>query len=196
MTHSNDGHRRPTLRPRLGRLAASLVAATIVAAGAGAGDAAATTCAVADATPAYANPQTIARATLCAVNAERRSHGLAPLRFNARLATAARHHSQDMVRRHYFSHVSLGGAKLASRVRQTGYMRSVSAWHVGETLAWGLGKLGSPGAVVRSWMGSPQHRAIILTPSFREVGIGVARGVPAAAQAPGCTYTADFGVRG
>jgi uncharacterized protein YkwD len=194
MTHSNDGHRGPTVRSWLA-LAASLAAATIVAAGASAGTAAADSCAVADATPTYANPQTIARATLCAVNAERRSHGLGALRFNPRLARAARRHSQDMVRRHYFSHVSPEGAKLASRVRQTGYMRSVSDWQVGETLAWGSGKLGSPGAVVRSWMGSPEHRAIILTPSFREIGIGVTPGVPAAAQAPGCTYTADFGVR-
>jgi len=46
-------------------------------------------------------------------------------------------------------------------------------------------------------MHSPEHRANILNPGFREVGVGVVPGVPAPAAGglAGATYTADFGSR-
>ena len=51
---------------------------------------------------------------------------------------------------------------------------------------------------VKLWMGSPEHRAIILTPGFREIGIAAVH----AASAPGAfgddevtVVTADFGQR-
>jgi uncharacterized protein YkwD len=40
-------------------------------------------------------------------------------------------------------------------------------------MAWGSGKLASSGTILPSWMASLEHRAVILTPSFRELGIGV-----------------------
>jgi len=45
---------------------------------------------------------------------------------------------------------------------------------VGEDIAWGTGLLSSPVAIVDSWMKSPPHRAVILTPQFREIGVGTA----------------------
>ena len=50
--------------------------------------------------------------------------------------------------------------------------------------------------MMQSWMNSAPHRANILTPGFRAVGLGVAPGVPGRAGAAGGTYTTDFGFRG
>jgi uncharacterized protein YkwD len=46
-------------------------------------------------------------------------------------------------------------------------------------------------------MNSPPHRAVILGRSFREVGVGIARGIPVdgvAGAATGATYVLDAGM--
>ena len=47
-------------------------------------------------------------------------------------------------------------------------------------------------------MHSPGHKANILTPSYRDIGIGIALGAPAKLPdgMPAATYTTDFGARG
>ena len=47
---------------------------------------------------------------------------------------------------------------------------------------------------MRAWMASPGHRANVLRRSFRELGIGIAAGMPTD-PASGATYTADYGAR-
>ena len=42
-------------------------------------------------------------------------------------------------------------------------------------------------------MNSPPHRHNILHRKFREIGIGIARGVPVRANYDGATYATDFG---
>jgi hypothetical protein len=64
---------------------------------------------------------------------------------------------------------------------------------LGENLAWGTGGLATPGAIMQAWMNSPGHRENILNPDFREVGIGVVAGNPAAADGYGATYATEFG---
>src|SRR4051794_1036183 len=87
-------------------LAAPLAAALALAAPASAPAAA---CPGAAGRPAALSPAAAASATLCLLNAERRAHGLAPLRANIRLSRAAGGHALDMDRRGYFSHYSPGG---------------------------------------------------------------------------------------
>jgi uncharacterized protein YkwD len=135
-----------------------------------------------------------ARAIRAAINQVRAANGLRPVRGDRRLARAARRHSRDMVRRRYFDHVSPGGLTPSQRVRRAGYPAGRRVWRVGETIAWGEGAYAAPGAVVQTWMASPPHRAILLSPSFREVGLGLAAGGPAAPD--GTTVTADFASRG
>ena len=48
----------------------------------------------------------------------------------------------------------------------------------GEALAWAQGRLATPHAIVRAWMHSPPHRAVLLGRGYRDVGIGVALGSP------------------
>jgi uncharacterized protein YkwD len=67
---------------------------------------------------------------------------------------------------------------------------------VGENLGWGWGVGASPSRIVEAWMHSPEHRKILLRPSYQEVGIGVALGGPRPQAASEATFTADFGVIG
>ena len=45
-------------------------------------------------------------------------------------------------------------------------------------------------------MNSPGHRANILNPRFRQIGIGMALGNPAGADGGGATYASAFGAIG
>ena len=128
------------------------------------------------------------------MNQQRTSRGLASLSENGLLSRAARGHSDDMVSRGYFAHDSLSGRSFMDRIRATGYLPSSGTWAAGENIAWGTSTLGTPAAIVDSWMGSPGHRDNILNRSFREVGVGVAAGVPVAGRSGG-TYVHDFGYR-
>ena len=172
---------------------AAVLAAAIPLAGAAAGasapDAIAQGCPGARSAPGQSGPEV----TLCVINAERRSGGLAALAPNVRLARAARSHSADMVARGYFAHTSPGGGTLAARLRRVGYARGC-AWAAGETLAWGSGLWVTPRSRVAAWMRSRPHRAILLDPAYREAGIGIVPGAPEGS-ANAFTYTAEFGRR-
>lgn len=156
---------------------------------------AAAPCAGADLAPAAA-PVAVRAATLCLLNRERAAHGLRPLRHNQLLALAARRHARDMVRGDYFAHDSQDGRSFDVRVKATGYLESANGWDIGENLAWGAGVRATPRQIVATWMASPAHRANILTPAYREIGLGIALGAPVAAVNDAATYATEFGRRG
>jgi uncharacterized protein YkwD len=60
----------------------------------------------------------------------------------------------------------------AARIRRVG----VRAPLIGENLAWGVGRLSRARSIVRMWLASPGHRANLLDPGFRLVGVGAVRG--------------------
>ena len=182
-------------RSRLRIFAGGLAAVAVLGASVPSGDALAANCPGTSASPAQASQGTITRATLCLVNAEREGRDLRPLRLNRRLSVAARGHSRDMVRRHYFGHIAPDGSTPVERIRDSGYLNAARRWLVGENIGWGEGFKGTAGAIVEAWMHSPSHRKAILTPSFRDAGIGVIRDVPAQLESAGATYTLDLGVR-
>jgi uncharacterized protein YkwD len=130
--------------------------------------------------------------TLCLVNAERRAHGVRPLRLDAKLRKAAIRHSRDMVAKRYFAHESRNGARFSARIARTGWMSGRGRWAVGENLAWGSGTQATPRSIVAAWMHSAGHRRNILSPRFRVIGIGIVRGAPIGSNG-GATYTTDFG---
>ena len=146
-------------------------------------------------TPTTGNMNAVRSATLCLLNAERRARRLPPLRSNQRLGRASLLQARDMVARRYFSHTSRDGTDFATRIERTGYMQGARRWSVGENIAWGAGPLATPSEIVRSWMQSPPHKANILRGEFREIGIGVAIGVPVGGLPSGATYNTGFGVR-
>jgi uncharacterized protein YkwD len=99
------------------------------------------------------------------VNAERRAAGLKPVRPDAELVPVARAHSQDMLARGYFSHVSPEGKDLNDRLlrARVGYLSA------GENLALAPTIYSAHTGL----MHSPGHRANILRPQFGRLGIGV-----------------------
>jgi uncharacterized protein YkwD len=108
---------------------------------------------------------TSASLLLAAVNSTRSSHGLAPVRVDVRLVRAAHSHSVDMLRRNYFSHGSF-----SARIRASGARGPM----FGENLAWGTAA--TPEWIVGRWLASPAHRANLLRPGFRRIGIGIVTG--------------------
>ena len=129
------------------------------------------------------------RAIVRAINRRRTRHSLPEVRSSRRLARAADFHSWEMLDADYFAHESRDGSPFDVRVR-----RYVSYRAIGETLAMvgGCGK-GSARRIVRMWMNSPGHRAILLSSRFRRVGLGRRTGDLAGNHA--CVVTADFASR-
>jgi uncharacterized protein YkwD len=195
MSHSELPHEGLAARRATRLLAAALATVAVLGASTITGEAFAGACKHRNTEANQLSQHTSARTTLCLLNAERRAKGLSPLDLSRSLSQAASGHSHDMVARRYFAHNAPGGPSLLTRARRSGYLKSSHRWQVGENIAWGVPGRSSAGAIVRAWMHSPPHRKEILTPSYRQVGIGVAGGVPSTDAADGSTFTADFGVR-
>ena len=129
------------------------------------------------------------RAIVRAINRQRSRNGLAAVRTSRRLAKAADFHSWEMLDADYFAHESRDGGSFDRRVRRYADHRAL-----GETLAM-LGGCGSGSArrVVRMWMNSSGHRAVLLSSGYRRVGIGKRTGSLGGSRR--CVVTADFGSR-
>ena len=137
------------------------------------------------ATEARGRSQALQTQVVRLFNQQRAAHGLAPLKADARLGQAADAHSADMLRHGYFAHDDAHGS-WDDRIR-----RYVTRREVGEILAFGTGEYAAPTEMVRTWMQSPEHRSIILTPDLRRVGLGVVTGTFEGQDSVSLT-TADF----
>jgi len=115
------------------------------------------------------------RSMLCLVNYARRQNGLRPYRREGRLDWSAARKGRDIIRCQSFSHNACGRG-FDHWIRRSGYLRANRAWATGENIAWGSGSLGNVRRIFEAWMQSPGHRRAILDRTFREVGVGVARG--------------------
>jgi uncharacterized protein YkwD len=134
-------------------------------------------CLLVPAAPAAASTDT---AIVRHVNIARVHNGLPRLKMSPRLDQAAAAHCTEMLSGEGLSH----GA-LRSRLQ-----RYLSAGTYGETIAWmPIGAAASPGAVVRAWMNSPPHRAVLLSRSFHRIGVAARRGTMSGQS--GTSFTAD-----
>jgi uncharacterized protein YkwD len=115
------------------------------------------------------DPARVRRELLAAVNRERTSRRLAPLRANPILERAAQGHADDMLARGYYGHASPEHVMVLARTREGGYV----ADSVGENIAKGQRSVEE---VMEGWLASPEHRKNILNPMFTEAGFGVALG--------------------
>lgn len=129
-------------------------------------------------------------AVLKRVNQVRAAHGLPALRMSTTLVRVAAKHSYSMLHGRYFAHTSPGGSTLQKRILASGFVNGY-AWTAGENLAWGTGSLALPGAVVKGWWNSPSHRSIMLTRSYRYIGISRSCGT-FLGHRNACVWTADF----
>ena len=133
-----------------------------------------------------------------ALNRIRIRHGLVPLRLNATLGAASVQHSREMGMEGYFAHTSPAGTTLWERIVPMYDRGAHTSLAVGENLLWSSPRIRAR-AAMGLWMRSPEHRANILSPNWREIGVGAVR----FASAPGVfgglpvtILTTDFGVRG
>jgi uncharacterized protein YkwD len=131
------------------------------------------------------------------LNVLRVSHGLSRLRVSPALTTAANVHSTSMARKGYFSHNSANGGSFSQRLAYYYPARSYRSWSVGENLLWGSPGIGAVRAL-KLWLASPPHRANLLNPRWREVGLSAVHSTSAPGvyhNAPATIVTADFGAR-
>ena len=141
--------------------------------------------------------RSLEQGVLTDVNALRRAHGLTALRTSSALAAAARQHSTEMARTGSFSHSSPNGTSFDRRIARFYPMAGRHYWAVGENLLWRSPDV-DPGGAVQMWLASPEHRKILLTARWREIGISAVHVTAAPGDFGGnevTIVTADFGVR-
>lgn len=102
------------------------------------------------------------------VNRMRAGAGLRGYTGSRALARSADYHSWDMLQGNFFAHASSNGTSFSTRVR-----RYTRAARIGENLAWVPGgrNRGVARQVVAMWMGSPSHRASLLSSDFAKIGV-------------------------
>lgn len=103
-------------------------------------------------------------------NMQRASSSLPALAENPLLDDVATLRLGDMFTKQYFAHVSPSGQSALTVASTVGY----SYLALGENLA--LGNFAGDKGVVAAWMGSPGHRANILSPHYTELGVAVGKG--------------------
>ena len=107
------------------------------------------------------------QAFLGAINRTRAAHGLGSVVLDSGLVGAARAHSNDMVAHAYFDHGAFW-----RRLESVGATRGT----IGEILGWDAHAGAAVAEIVWMWLRSPEHRAVLLNPVYREIGVGVADG--------------------
>lgn len=97
------------------------------------------------------------------VNIERAKEGLNTLTFSQSIGKAAAIRAKEI--QTSFSHTRPNGSHFATALKEAG----VSYRGTGENIAWGQK---TPEEVVKAWMNSPGHRANIMNPNFKNIGVG------------------------
>jgi uncharacterized protein YkwD len=140
---------------------------------------------------------TLELSTIDSINALRIANGVEPLMISPALFGSATLHCEQMVEGGYFAHTNPDGSGFASRVASFYPQGSHRFYSVAENLLWTLHPI-SGAAMVTKWMNSPEHRANLLNPAWRQVAVA-ALSVPSAPgvfdDGPVTVVTVDFGVR-
>ncbi|GAA6159270.1 hypothetical protein NBRC116589_14440 [Ruegeria sp. HU-ET01832] len=122
----------------------------------------------------------VEREMLALINQERTSRGLDPLQLETQLNDSSEDHSSWMLDTDTFSHTGSGGSSATQRMQAAGFDLEGS-WRTGENIAW-QSERGAPGIsddvaqLHQGLMNSPGHRANILNPDFKYIGIGIETG--------------------
>ncbi len=108
-------------------------------------------------------------------NEARRKNGLGILDRDDSLREVARAHSDDMLKRDFFSHVNPDGLSPAKRLAP---VYSSTVVRTGENIWGGSGHDYSDPqlmarVIVDGWLSSPGHRKNIMNPDYTHLGVGV-----------------------
>jgi uncharacterized protein YkwD len=140
-------------------------------------------------TPPDAQVQT----ALCLLNYARTQQGLPSLTVASRLRASSLHKARDIRRCGQFSHEACGRDAFYW-VRKVGYLKGNAG--AGEILAAGSREVGTPRGTMINWLNSDEHRGILLTPRFVQVGISVVSGRLRSVSGTSEIWVAHFGYRG
>ncbi len=99
------------------------------------------------------------------LNALRAAHGVPPLKLNPIISDAAQYQAEVIAETGQLTHHDKEGRRPSQRLRERGY--EIQA--VGEILAFAP----TWGDALEAWLRSEQHRKILLSPDYRELGVGV-----------------------
>lgn len=102
-------------------------------------------------------------------NIQRQNNGLSILTDNPVLDAAAMSKGKDMLLKGYWAHVAPDGTQPWAFFIADGYDYK----YAGENLARDFSDANS---AVNAWMASPTHRENVLSPNYKEIGIGVVEG--------------------
>jgi uncharacterized protein YkwD len=127
---------------------------------------------------------------LCLLNYARAQQGLPTLTVASRLRASSQHKARDIRRCGQFSHEACGRDAFYW-VRKVGFLKGNAG--AGEILAAGSGDVGSPRGTMNNWLNSTEHRTILLTPRFVEVGISVVSGRLRGVRGTAAIWVAHFG---
>ena len=110
------------------------------------------------------------REVVSRVNAARAAAHLPALRVEGKLTRVARWRSQDMGVRGYFSHqIPPSSVRVMDVLQDRGYCTR----YVGEAIGWNNESSAvATTRIVRMWMNSPPHRAILLGRQYARIGVG------------------------
>ena len=103
------------------------------------------------------------------INSYRASHGLQLVAANGALMAAAGWMATDMANKNYLSHISTDGRTPAQRMSAFGY--PAGSLYTGEDLGAGYT---TASAVLSGWQASAAHNAILLSPNYNAIGVGLA----------------------
>lgn len=119
------------------------------------------------------------------INEARQAHTMprllrtAVLHWHDGLALVARHHSQDMLNRHYVEHISPEGVTAVQRNQRAGISFMASGENIG--VVYGPNSQSAAGVydIQRAFMKQPRgrvnnHRGNLLNPFWTHVGVGIA----------------------
>lgn len=114
------------------------------------------------------------------INEVRRAHGLRPARYSRSLSRSSSSYVRYLARTQRFAH----GSRITASNRFS---------QLGEVLALMRGWQVQRQLTLSYWLGSPTHRAVLLSPAFRHVGAARTRGHFEGA--PMVFWTVQFGRR-
>lgn len=132
------------------------------------------------------------RAMRCLINWARRHDGRSALRANAELDHSAAMRAGDINRCQNFSHTPCG-QPFITVFELVGYF--VGTASVGENLAWGQGRFGSARTAMAGWLASPEHRQILFSADWRDLGVARVRATSLLGRSNVTVWVAQFGHR-
>ncbi len=126
----------------------------------------------ADAAPSGAEISAAEKSVLTLTNRRRAAAGLVSLRWDSRLAELAGDRAAYMARSGNFSHTQSNGTDVFDLIQAA----DITWYGAGEIIAWNTAAAldYSAAFAVQGWMGSPSHKAIVMSKGYNYVGFGLA----------------------